>query len=87
MKKRFTEDQMIKTVGRLDGGEEIKSVARDLGVSPQTLSNWKKKYSGINVNEARRLRTLEAENGKLKKLVADLSLDNLMLKEVNAKNW
>ena len=80
-------DQMIKTVGRLESGEEIKSVARDLGVSPQTLSNWKKRYSGMNVNEARRLRTLEAENAKLKKLVAELSLDNLMLKEVNAKNW
>lgn len=87
MKKRFTEEQIVKVVTRFTNGTPAKELARELGVSHHTLYAWKKKYKGMNVSEAKRLRDLEQENSKLKKLVADLSLDNLMLKDVNSKKW
>ena len=87
MKKRFTEEQIVKAVTRLTNGTPAKDLAREVGVSQHTLYNWKKKYKNMNVSEAKRLRELESENAKLKKLVADLSLDNLMLKDVNSKKW
>jgi putative transposase len=87
MKKRFSEEQMIKAVQRLEAGTDIKELSRELGVTPQTLYNWKSKYAGMSVSEAKRLRELEAENSRLKRLVADQALDILMLKEVNSKNW
>jgi putative transposase len=64
----------------------VEDVAREIGVSKHTLYAWKAKYGGLEVNEAQRLRQLEDENGRLKKLVADLSLDREMLKAVIAKN-
>ncbi|MBK9321587.1 MAG: transposase [Bdellovibrionaceae bacterium] len=60
---------------------------RELGVTQQTLYHWKKKFSGMDVADARRLKELESENTKLKRLVADLSLDIVMLKDVNSKKW
>jgi putative transposase len=87
MKKRFTEEQIIKAVTRNHNGEPAKSIVRDMGITAQTLYSWKKKYKNMTVNEAKRLRELEAENTKLKRIVADQALDIVMLKDVNSKKW
>ena len=87
MKKRFTEAQTIGAVKRLEAGESAKELARELGVHQQTLYHWKKKFSGMGISEARRLKELEAENSKLKRLVAEQALDIVMLKDVNSKKW
>lgn len=87
MKKRFTEEQIIKAIGRLKNGTPAKELGRELGVSPNTLYNWRKRFKDMTVAEAKRMRELEAENGRLKKLVADLSLDNAMLRDVNSRKW
>jgi putative transposase len=70
----------------MEAGQKARDLARELGVSEATLYTWKSKYGGMEVNEARRLRELERENGELKKLVADLSLDREALKTVIRKN-
>lgn len=87
MKKRFTEEQIIKIINRNAHGESVNELAREIGVNPHTVYIWKRKYKNMTVSEAKKLRELETENAKLKKLVADLSLDNAMLKEVNSKKW
>ena len=87
MKSRFTEEQIIKALTRLKKGEKIKNISRELGVSDHTLYNWRNRYSDMTVNEAKRLRELESENSRLKKLVADQALDIAMLKDVNSKKW
>jgi putative transposase len=85
-KTRFNEEQMIGAVKQLEAGRAAAEVARELGVSDQTLYNWRAKYSGLEVNEAKRLRELEDENRRLKTMVADLSLDKEALKAVLRKN-
>jgi len=85
-KTRFTEEQMISAVKQLEGGRAAKDVARELGVADQTLYNWRAKYGGMEVNEAKRLKELEDENRRLKTMVADLSLDREALKAVIRKN-
>ena len=87
MKKRFTEEQIIKVIQRNKHGEKAKDLAREIGVSVPTIFVWKKKFKDMSVSEAKRLRELESENSKLKRLVADLSLDIAMLKDVNSKKW
>ena len=87
MKNRFTEEQIIKVLQRQKNGEKVKELARSIGVSQHTLYHWKKKFGDMTVNEAKRYRSLESENAKLKKLVADQALDILMLKEVNSRKW
>ena len=87
MKKKFTEEQIIKILNRNRHGETAKTLGREFAVSPATIYVWKKKFSNMTVNEAKRLKELEYENSKLKKLVADLSLDIVMLKDVNSKKW
>lgn len=87
MKKRYSEEQIIGTLGRLASGKPAKEVSREIGVTLQTLYAWKKKYGDMNISEAKKLRALEQENVHLKRLVADLSLDNQMLKDVNSKKW
>jgi putative transposase len=87
MKKRFKEEQIIKVINRSEHGEKIKDLCREIGISQQTLYHWKKKYKGLNVSEAKRLRELESENARLKKLVADQALDIVMLKDVNSRKW
>jgi len=71
---------------QVEAGRKVEDVAREVGVSKHTIYGWKAKYGGLEVSEAQRLRQLEDENGRLKKLVADLSLDREMLKAVIAKN-
>lgn len=87
MKKRFTEEQIVKAITRLRNGMSRKDLAREIGVSLATLYLWKKKYSNMSVSEAKRLRELEAENSRLKKLVADMALNIEVLKDVNSKKW
>ena len=87
MKKRFTEDQIISAVKKLEAGIMAKELSRELGVTQQTLYHWKKKFGGMDVSEARRMKALEAENAKLKRLVAEQALDIIMLKDVNSKKW
>ncbi len=79
---RYTEEQIIDAVKQIEAGRAVP----ELGVSDQTLYNWKAKYSGLEVNEAKRLRELEDENRRLKEMVADLSLDKEALKAVIRKN-
>ncbi len=86
-KKRFTEDQIIKTIKRLDNGESAKDLCRELGVHEQTLYNWKSKYAGMEVSELAELKRLQDENRKLKTVVANPTLDNLMLKDINSRKW
>jgi putative transposase len=85
-KTRYTEEQIIGVLKQLEAGRKVVEVAREIGVSEATLYQWKAKYGGMDVNEARRLRELEEENRRLKHLVADLSLDKEMLKSVIRKN-
>ena len=87
MKRKFTEEQIVKALTRLKRGEKAKDLGREMGVSSHTIYNWRMKYNDMTVSEAKRLRDLEAENSRLKKLVADLSLDNAMLRDVNSKKW
>ena len=86
-KSRFTEAQMIGALQRLDGGVPAKDLAREIGINVQTLYRWRKKYGGMDVSDARRLKHLEDENRQLKRLVADLTLDNQMLKDVSSRKW
>lgn len=83
---RFTEEQIIGVLKEADAGAKTADLARRHGVSEATIYNWKSKYGGLEVSDARRLRQLEQENTRLKKLLADSMLDNAMLKEISAKN-
>ena len=85
-KTKYTDEQIIETVKQLEAGRAAKDLARELGISDQTLYNWKSKYSGMDVADAKRLRALEEENRRLKEMVADLSLDREALKAVIRKN-
>lgn len=87
MKKRFTEEQIIKIVNRANHGAPARELAREFGVTPHTIYDWKKKFKGMSVSEAKRLKELESENAKLKKIVAEQALDITMLKDVNSKKW
>ena len=87
MKKRFTEEQIVKAMGRLRNGTPVKELGRELGVTSTTLYAWKKKYNNMTISEAKRLRELEFENAKLKRLVADMELNIEVLKDVNSKKW
>ena len=85
MKKRHSEEQIIYALKRLETGSKGLEVCREMGISEQTLYNWKRKYGGMGVGELRHLKQLEEENRKLKQLVADLSLDKHILQEVVRK--
>src|SRR5579864_6765442 len=74
-KTKHSEEKIIAAVKQLEAGRPVKELARELGVSDQTLYNWKSKYGGMEVSDAKKLRALEDENRRLKQLVADLSLD------------
>ncbi len=91
MKKGFTAEQIIKKLREaevlLSKGEKVEQVIRKLGVSDVTYYRWRKEYGGMQVDQAKRMKDLEKENARLKKLVADLSLDNAILKEVSRGNF
>ena len=86
-RKRFSEDQIIGVLREHEAGAKTGDLARKHGVSEATLYNWKAKYGGMDVSDARRLKALEEENGKLKKLLADAMLDASALRELLAKKW
>jgi putative transposase len=86
-RSRFTDEQILAILAEGDAGVSGVELARRHGISRQTFIRWKAKYGGLSVSEARRLRQLEDENRRLKKLVADLALDNAMLKDVVGKKW
>ncbi len=87
MKKRFSEEQIIKILEAADSGLKIEELCRRHGISQATYYNWKNKYGGMTVSEAKRLHELEAENGKLKKHVAELSLDIVALNDIVSRKW
>ena len=82
---RFTEEQITYALKQAEAGEAVVEVCRKLGISQQTFYQWRRKYQGLGVSELRRLKQLEEENRKLKRLVADLSLDKHILQEVLGK--
>ena len=86
-KSRFTEEQIIKVLQEWDAGAKIADLVRRLGVSEQTLYRWKKKYGGLQLNEAKRLKALEEENRQLKRLVADQALNLQVVKDLLGKKW
>ena len=86
-KTRFSEEQIIAVLREQEGGMKTADVCRKHGISSATLYAWKAKYGGMDVSQARKLKVLEEENGRLKRLLADAMLDNAVLKEVAAKNW
>ena len=87
MKKRFSEEQIVRILKEAESAGNAREVIRKHNISEQTFYRWKSKYAGMEVSEVRRLKSLERENSELKKLVAELSLDNRLLREVNAKKW
>jgi len=84
---RFNEEQIIAILREQEAGGKTADVCRKHGVSSATFYKWKSRYGGLDVSEARRLKTLEEENAKLKKLLAEAMLDNAMLKDIAAKKW
>jgi len=85
--KRVSEEIMVKTIKRLENGEKIKDLAREMGVAEQTIYAWKSKFSGMEVSDVKEMRRLQDENAKLKRLVADQALDIIMLKDINSRKW
>jgi putative transposase len=84
---RFTEQQIIGILREQEAGAATADICRKHGISSATFYKWKAKYGGLEVSDAKRLKTLENENAKLKKLLAEVMLDNAMLKDVAAKKW
>jgi putative transposase len=85
VKKRFSEEQIVKILNENNSGKIVKEISREYGISENTFYIWKRKYGDMSTSEVVKLRLLEDENTKLKKLVADLSLDNMAQKEIIKK--
>ncbi len=85
--KRYSEAQVFKILKEIETGSQIVDVARKQGVSPATIHRWKSKYGGMTLSELKRLKALEEENARLKRIVAQQALDNELLREINAKKW
>jgi len=85
-KSKFTEEQMVRMLRETDKSS-VAEVAKKHGLSTETLYKWRRKFGGMDVSDAKRLKALEAENSKLKKLLADRMLDIEVLKEINSKKW
>ena len=83
----FSEEQIIGILKQHESGISTADVCREHGISSATFYKWKAKFGGLEVSDARRLKALEGENAKLKKLLAEAMLDNAMLKDVAAKKW
>lgn len=86
-RKRYSEEQIISILKESEGGANTAELCRKYGMSAASFYKWKAKFGGMEVSDARKLKALEHENGRLKRIVADLTLDNRALKEINSKNW
>lgn len=86
-RKRFSEEQIIRILQEAESGMSARDICRKHDIAEQTFYRWKSKYGGMEVAEARRLKELERENAELKQVVAELTLDNRMLRHVNQKKW
>lgn len=86
-RSRFAEEQIIQILNEAQAGMKVEELCRKHGISGPTYYNWKSKFGGMTISEAKRLRALEAENSKLKRLVGELSLDIIALKDVNSRKW
>lgn len=90
-RKRYTSEQIIRLLRQADvlssQGKSVPEISREIGVSENTYYRWRKEYGGVGVDQARRLKELERENSRLKRAVADLTLDNLILKEASKGNF
>ncbi|BCM88928.1 hypothetical protein IAD21_00770 [Abditibacteriota bacterium] len=84
---RFSEEQILSILKQQEAGRTVVDVYREQGISQATFYGWKAKFRGMSVSDAQRLRQLEAENAKLKRVVADLTLDNVALKDVLSEKW
>lgn len=87
MKHRFSEEQIIRVLKRLEAGEQAKELGRELGVTMQTIYVWKKKFGGMEISDVRRLRELEGENARLKRLLANAMIDLDHMRSIQGKNW
>lgn len=87
MKKRYTEEQIIAALKREQSGEDVKTLARELGVHIQTIYIWKQKYAGMEIADAKKLKNLEAENAKLKRMLANAMMQIDDMKFLQAKNF
>lgn len=87
MKKRHTEEQIIRILKEADSGIPVADLLREHNIAQGTFYRWKSKFGGMDVSEAKRLKALEEENTRLKRLVADQALDIQILKDVNSKKW
>lgn len=87
MKKRYSEEQIIKALKEHESGIKVDAICRELGISSATFYSWRSKYAGLEVNEAKRLRELEIENNKLKRLLAEKVIEIDAMKDVLSKKW
>ena len=86
-RKRYSEEKIISILKESEAGAKLNELCRKYGMHLTSFYKWKAKFGGMEISDARRLKALEDENWKLKRLVADQALDNLALKEINSKNW
>ena len=86
-RKRYSVEQIVTAVKQHEMGVSVTELARKLGIAEQTFYRWKQQYGGLEASEVRELKQLREENAKLKKLVADLSLDMVMLQDIASKKW
>lgn len=87
MNRRYTEEQIVKILKENQAGARAEDLCRKYNVSINTFYRWRQKYAGMEVSDIKKMRSLEDENRRLKQIVADLTLDNRALKEINSKNW
>jgi putative transposase len=85
--RRYSEAQVFRILKEVESGMPVVDAAREHGVSPATIHRWKSKYSGMTLPELKRLKALEEENARLKRIIAQQALDNELLKEINSKKW
>ena len=86
-KSKFTESQIVTTLKQVEGGRQVKDVCRELGISEATYYVWKSKYGGMEASDVQRLRDVEAEHAKLKRMYAELAMENHALKDLIANVW
>ena len=86
-RKRFSVEQIVAVLNQAEAGLPVADLVRQIGISEQTYYRWKKQYAGLQSDQVRELKLLQDENARLKKLVAELSLDKAILQDVNSKKW